>query len=129
MISIAKNEVRTFIAEWQTANGTLLSRRGTIHDMGPTLTHRKDVCWLRFREDKTVTEAMCLTKHSDRAIDRYITSFRQVFTCKTNGLTIQDTALAAKLSPRLVEECHRLFDEYAVTNTKFDALLKAPKTR
>jgi hypothetical protein len=29
-----------------------------------------------------------------------------------------------EIRKRLVEEHHRLFDEYAVTNAKFDALLK-----
>ncbi len=61
---------------------------------------------------------------STRAIDRYITNFRQVFTCKTKGLNVQETAHATKLSQRLVEEYHRLFDEYALTSAKFDALLK-----
>ena len=92
--------------------------------MGPTLTHKKEICRLLLIEGKTVTQVIHLTKHSARAIERYITNFRQVFTCKTNGLTVQETALATKLSQRLVEEYHRLFNEYAITNAKFDALLK-----
>ena len=44
-------------------------------------------------------------------------------------INIQETAHATKLSQRLVEEYHRLFDDYAVTNAKFDVLLKGmPKT-
>jgi hypothetical protein len=46
------------------------------------------------------------------------------FTCKTKGLTVQETSRATKLSQRLVEEYHHLFDDYAITNAKFDALLK-----
>ncbi len=129
MLKTTPTTIGKYIAEWQTANGKLLPRRGTMHDMGPTLTHKKEICRLLFLEGKTVTETMRITKHSERAIDRYITNFRQVFTCKTNGLTIQDTAIAAKLSLRLVEEYHRLFDEYAVTNAKFEALLNGPKAR
>jgi hypothetical protein len=116
--------VGKYIAHWEAENGTLLPRRGTIHDMGPTLTHKKEICRLLFIEGKTVTQVIHLTKHSARAIERYITNFRQVFTCKTNGLTTQETALATKLSQRLVEEYHRLFDEYAITHAKFEALLK-----
>lgn len=116
--------ISTYIAQWQDQHGKLLPRRGTIHDMGPTLTHKKEICRLLFLEGKTVSETVRLTKHSTRAIDRYITNFRQVFTCKTAGLSPQQTAHAAKLSLRLVEEYHRLFDEYAVTNASFKALLK-----
>ena len=35
-------------------------------------------------------------EHSTRAIDRYNTNFRQVFTCKTKGLTVQETAHATQ---------------------------------
>ena len=124
MFKTTPTTVRKYIAHWEAENGKLLPRRGTIHDMGPTLTHKKEICRLLFIEGKTVSQVVNLTKHSTRAIDRYITNFRQVFTCKTKGLTVQETAHATKLSKRLVEEYHRLFDEYAVTNARFDALLK-----
>jgi DNA-binding CsgD family transcriptional regulator len=124
LLKTTPSTVGTYIAQWEADNNTLLPRRGTIHDMGPTLTHKKEICRLLFLDGKTVSEVMRLTKHSPRAIDRYITHFRQVFTCKTKGLNPQETAHATKLSLRLVEEYHRLFDEYAVTNAKFDALLK-----
>jgi DNA-binding CsgD family transcriptional regulator len=124
MFKISPTTVSTYIAQWETEHGQLLPRRGTIHDMGPTLTHKKEICRLLFIEGKTVSQVVNITKHSTRAIDRYITNFRQVFTCKTKGLNVQETAHATKLSQRLVEEYHRLFDEYAVTSAKFDALLK-----
>jgi hypothetical protein len=121
--------VGKYIAQWEQEHATLLPRRGTIHDMGPTLTHKKEICRLLFIDGKTVSQVVNLTKHSTKAIDRYITNFRQVFTCKTKGLTVDETARATKLSKRLVEEYHRLFDDYAVTSSKFDALLKdASKT-
>ena len=124
MFKTTPTTVGKYIAHWEAENGKLLPRRGTIHDMGPTLTHKKEICRLLFIEGKTVSQVINLTKHSARAIERYITNFRQVFTCKTNGLTVQETALASKLSQRLVEEYHRLFNDYAITNAKFDALLK-----
>jgi len=124
MFKISPATVGTYIAQWETENGALLPRRGTIHDMGPTLTHKKEICRLLFIEGKTVSQVVNLTKHSTRAIDRYITNFRQVYTCKTKGLTVDETAHATKLSKRLVEEYHLLFAEYAITNARFDALLK-----
>lgn len=124
MFKTTPTTVGKYIAQWEVEHQQLLPRRGTIHDMGPTLTHKKEICRLLFIEGKTVSQVVNLTKHSTRAIDRYITNFRQVFTCKTKGLDVRETAHATKLSPRLVEEYHRLFDAYAVTSSKFDALLK-----
>ena len=77
-----------------------------------------------FLEGKTVSETVGLTNHSPHAIDRYITNFRQVFTCKAKGLNVLGTSRATKMSPRLVGEYHRLLDDYAVTGRQFDALLK-----
>ena len=124
MFKTSPSTVGKYIAQWEAEHKQLLPRRGTIHDMGPTLTHKKEICRLLFIEGKTVSQVVNLTKHSTRAIDRYITNFRQVFTCKTKGLNVQETAHASKLSQRLVEEYDRLFDEYAVTSTQFDTLLK-----
>lgn len=124
LLKTTPTTIGKYIAQWQDEHGKLLPRRGTIHDMGPTLTHKKEICRLLFLEGKTVSEVVRLTKHSTRAIDRYITNFRQVFTCKTKGLNPHETARATKLSLRLVEEYHRLFDEYAVTSDNFNALLK-----
>jgi hypothetical protein len=116
--------VGKYIAQWEEEHGTLLPRRGTIHDMGPTLTHKKEICRLLFIDGKTVSQVVNLTKHSTKAIDRYITNFRQVFTCKTKGLNLQETARATRLSERLVQEYLRLFEDYAITSSQFDALLK-----
>lgn len=124
MLKTTPTTIGKYIAQWQEEHGALLPRRGTIHDMGPTLTHKREICRLLFLEGKTVSETIRITKHSPRAIERYITNFRQVFTCKTKGLTVPETSRATKLSQRLVEEYHRLFDDYAVTHAKFSALLK-----
>ena len=129
MFKTTPTTVGKYIAQWEAQHGKLLPRRGTIHDMGPTLTHKKEICKLLFIDGKTVSQVVNLTKHSTHAIDRYITNFRQVFLCRSKGLTVQETSRATKLSQRLVEEYHRLFDAYAVSNAKFDALLKeSPKT-
>lgn len=124
LLKTTPTTIGKYIAHWQTEHQKLLPRRGTIHDMGPTLTHKKEICRLLFLDGKTVSQTVRLTNHSPQAIHRYITNFRQVFTCKTKGLTPEETARATKLSPRLVTEYHKLFDEYAVTNDKFADLLK-----
>jgi hypothetical protein len=124
LLKTTPTTVGKYIAQWQEEHGRLLPRRGSIHDIGPTLTHKKEICRLLFLEGKSVSETVRLTKHSPHAIDRYITNFRQVFTCKAKGLNVQETSRATKMSPRLVGEYHRLFAAYAVTSKKFEALLK-----
>lgn len=118
-----------YIKHWENEHGTLLPRRGTIHDLGPTLTHKREICRLLFLEGRTVQDTCQRTKHSPQAVHRYITNFKQVFTCKTKGLTTTETAFATKISTPLVEEYHRLFDEYAVTHPQIDALLNGARSQ
>jgi len=126
LLKTTSSTIGKYIAHWQTEHRQLLPRRGSIHDMGPTLTHKKKICRLLFLEHKTVSKTVFITKHSPQAIDRYITNFRQVYTCKQNNISTDETVRATKLSKRLIEEYHKLFKEFAVTNEQFTQLLNKP---
>ena len=120
--------ITKYIREYENKHDTILPRRGTIHDLGPTLTHKKEICRLLFLEGCSVIETCRRTKHSVQAVNRYITNFKQVLTCKTNGLSVEATAFATKLSQPLVKEYHRLFDEYAVTDQRIAKLIQSKQS-
>ncbi len=126
ILKTTPSTIGKYIAHWQTEHDQLLPRRGTIHDIGPTLTHKKHICRLLFLDKKTVSETARITNHSPQAIHRYITNFRQVFICTQNKLSTTDIALATKLSQRLITEYQKLFQEYALTNDSFAQLLNSP---
>lgn len=123
LLKTTPNTIRRYIRLYEDQHDQLLPRRGTIHDLGPTITHKKEICRLLFLEGCSVGETCRRTRHSPKAVNRYITNFKQVLTCKTNGLDVQQTAFATKLSKPLVEEYHRLFDEYAVTDARIAGLI------
>ena len=64
LLKTTPTTVGKYIKEWQEEHGKLLPRRGSIHDMGPTLTHKKEICRLLFLEGKTVSQTVRLTKHN-----------------------------------------------------------------
>ncbi|MFA6816269.1 MAG: DUF1670 domain-containing protein, partial [Lentisphaeria bacterium] len=72
--------------------------------MGPTLTHKKMIIEKLFVEQKRVEQVMRETYHSARAIERYITSFKQVLMCQRKGMNLHETSFAVKKTPRLVKE-------------------------
>jgi Transposase/Protein of unknown function (DUF1670) len=43
MLKTTPTTIGKYIAQWEAANGRLLPRRGTIHDMGPTLNRLDDI--------------------------------------------------------------------------------------
>lgn len=124
MLKMSPNTISKRIREHEKEKGILLPRRGSIHDIGPTLTHKKEICRMLFLEGKS-TEATCrATRHSPRSVSRYITNFKQVLLCHQKGLSIDETAHATRIAKRVVNEYHELFKEYAVTNKHLDEILK-----
>lgn len=104
--------VSKYLKEYEQAHATQLPRRGTIHDMGPTLTHKREIIAKLLFEGKSVEVTCRETDHSPEAVLRYSTNFRQVLLCQQRGLSEADTAFATKLSLRLVQEYWRLIADY-----------------
>ena len=91
--------------------------------MGPTLTHKSEICRKLFLEGKSVEQVCRETCHSPGAVNRYITDFKRVLQCRLKGLSVEETAFAVKMSKPLVEQYHNLFAEYAQHNPKLEELL------
>jgi hypothetical protein len=54
MLKISPTTVGKYIKDWEIEHNTVLPRRGSIHDMGPTLTHKKIIIRKLFIDKKTV---------------------------------------------------------------------------
>jgi hypothetical protein len=124
LLKMSPSTVSTYTREWELENETLLPRRGTIHDMGPTLTHKKEIIERLFLQGKSVEQVMRETYHSAEAITRYIVAFKQVLLCHRKGLSTEEIAFAVKMSKRLVEEYQRLISELAAKNQSLDQLIE-----
>jgi hypothetical protein len=126
LLKLSPPTVGKYTRQWEQEHGQLLPRRGSIHDLGPTLTHKKDIIRKLFLEGKTVELVMRETCHSAEAIHRYISNFKQVLLCRQKGLQTSEIAYAVKMSPRLVQEYLTLQDEMAQQNIGFETLLNKP---
>ncbi len=124
LLKISAPTVGRYVKEWDKEHGGLLPRRGTIHDMGPTLTHKKEIVRKLFLEGKTVEQVQRETNHSPQAIHRYIQSFKQVLLCLRKGLTVKETSYATKMTQRLVKEYQELVEQYGKENPYLKALLQ-----
>lgn len=124
LLKISPATVSRYVHEHEFETGELVPRRGTIHDMGPTLTHKKPIIRKLFLEGKNVTQVSRETRHSPEAIHRYIRNFRQVLLCRQKGLDEKETAFAVKISQRLVKEYHALIDTFAAENDVLESILQ-----
>lgn len=123
LLKIAPATVSKYISEIEIENQTVLPRRGTIHDMGPSLTHKKIIINKLFIEQKTVQQVSRETYHSVRAIERYIVAFKQILLCRQKGMNTDEIAFSVRKTKRLVKEYEKIIDEYRETSYVLDNLL------
>ena len=83
LLKISPTTVSKYIRLWEECSNQVVPRRGSIHDMGPTLTHKRIIIHKLFIEKKPVQQVARETYHSFHAIQRYIGTFKQILLCKT----------------------------------------------
>lgn len=112
LLKISPSTVSKYIKEYELENKTVVPRRGTIHDIGPSLTHKKIIIHKLFIERKTVQQTSRETFHSLDAIQRYISCFKQVLLCKKKEFSTEQTAFALGRSTRLIKEYESIIEDY-----------------
>jgi hypothetical protein len=125
LLKMSPSTVSKYIKEWEIENREVLPRRGSIHDIGPTLTHKRIIIEKLFIEQKTVQQVSRETCHSLPAIQRYISTFKQILLCKQKGMSIEETAFSVGRTVRLVMEYEKIIEEYKEKNYVIEALLKS----
>lgn len=125
LLKISDPTVGKYIREYEQEHKRLLPRRGTMHDMGPSVTHKVEIIRKLFLEGKTVEQTMRETNHGAEAVHRYIQAFKQILLCHRRNLNVGEIAYATNMSRSLVEEYLQLLQTFAKENIAVDQLLKS----
>jgi hypothetical protein len=74
---LSEHYVGELLREYEAETGKLVPTRGTVHDMGRSVTHKAEAVrrWLRHESPAQIARDM---NHSQSAVDRYIADFRKV---------------------------------------------------
>ncbi len=103
LIGVSAGTIGKDIKVYQTEQGVILPYRGTIHDIGPSLTHKK-VIIEKFLQGIPTPDISRMTQHTEEACDRYIKAFKKV------------RMLHGKMKPleiaRIIGMSERLVNEY-----------------
>lgn len=102
LLAVSRASIGKYIQDIQTEKGITLPYRGTIHDLGPTVTHKRDIVRLKLQKMST-PEIARRTKHSEEAVDRYINDYERV-TRISEIFKPEDIAFVTNLSVSLVNE-------------------------
>jgi hypothetical protein len=123
LLKVSMPTISKYIKEWEIEHNRVVPRRGSIHDIGPTLTHKKIIINKLFIEHESVQQTSRETYHSPQAIQRYISMFRQVMLCCQKGMNTEEIAFATGRTKRLVREYEQIIEEYGRNNYNIKQLI------
>ncbi len=102
------------IKAYERATGETVPRRGTVHDMGRSITHKAIICYKRLVEQKPTSQVAEETFHSADEVEYYVQCFRRVQLCRDSGMAKEDIARATGHSLSLVQEYLDLIDQFKI---------------
>jgi hypothetical protein len=111
ILNISDALVGQLLAEYERQNNTVVPRRGTIHDAGSSVSHKRIICRKRYVEGKSADQIARETYHSIEAVDRYLGQFDRVRHCRSQRLGIIETAHILNCSVSLVKAYRQIDKE------------------
>lgn len=107
----------------------LLPSRGSLHDLGQTVSHKRSICYKRLVEKKSTSQVANETFHSPEAVEQYVQALRRVQLCHDQGMTVADISQATGMSVRLIKEYVNLITEFGLPNLNESSTIQLKKPK
>lgn len=114
LLNMSISRLSTYVLRHERETGELVPRRGTIHDMGRSVTHKAIICYKSLVEKKPTSQVAQETFHSAEDVEHYVQCFRRIQLCRDKGLSAEETAHATGHSLSLVQEYLDLMAEFRI---------------
>jgi hypothetical protein len=115
LLHLPINTVSAVVLRHEREEGQAVPRRGTIHDMGRSVTHKRIICYKRLVEKKTTSKVAEETFHSPEEVEYYVQSLRRVQLCLSAGMTEEDIAAATGRARSVVREYLELIRDFKLS--------------
>jgi hypothetical protein len=114
LLNMSISRLSTYVLSHERQTGELIPRRGTIHDMGRSVTHKAIICYKSLVENKPTSQVAQETFHSPEDVEHYVQCFRRIQLCRDKGLSPEEAAQATGHSLSLVQEYLDLIREFRI---------------
>jgi len=104
-----RQTVSNYMKEVETEKKVQIPDRGRVHDMGRSVTHKKEIVRYMLQNHSQI-EIKRLTHHSGESVDRYLTDYNRVKMLR-GKFAPQEVAFATGLSISLANEYLDLIEE------------------
>jgi hypothetical protein len=128
MIHINYSTLSRLVLDHERETGQMVPRRGTIHDMGRSVTHKRIICYKRLVEQKPTSQVAQETFHSADEVEYYVQCLRRVWLCRDSGMSPEQVAQATGHSLSLVQEYLGLIEEFDLPRLPDSQGKEAPRT-
>ncbi len=110
LIGVSVVTILKYIREYQIEQEEILPYRGTIHDISPTLIHKKIII-KQFLRNIPTPEIARWTSHSEVACDRYIKSLIKVKKLYNEGFQVKNIASDLDMNKTLAKEYVEIIED------------------
>jgi len=121
LLGLSQSTVSRLIHQYQQRTGEVLPFRGTVHDLGRTLTHKRQAVEWKLQGLLTQEIARRI-HHTPEAVDAYLTDFERVYQLHRDGKTLVQIAFFTRIAQSVVRQYIDLIEEYEITETRLHQL-------
>lgn len=114
LLHVHMSTVSYDIVNHERQTGQTVPRRGTVHDIGPSVTHKAIICYKQLVEKKPTSQVAQETFHSPGEVEYYVQCFRRIQLCRDSGMSKEDIARVTGHSLSLVQEYLDLMEEFGL---------------
>lgn len=111
LLHVQTSTVSRTVREHEQGSKEIIPRRGTIHDMGRSITHKATICRKRLVEQKTTSQVAAETHHHPEEVEYYVQCLRRIRLCQESGMSVEEICQATTHSKFLVKEYLDLIEE------------------
>lgn len=107
---LSEHYISKVLREYETETGEIVPTRGTVHDLGPAVTHKAEIVrrWLRHESPAQIARE---TRHSQASVDRYIADYQKV-RLLTQKVSKAEIPALTGMSAGVVEQYITLLTQY-----------------
>jgi len=107
---LSEHYISEALREYEAETGEIVPTRGTVHDLGPAVTHKAEIVrrWLRHESPAQIARH---TNHAQASVDRYIADYQKVRLLAQRAALTDIPALTG-LSAGVVAQYIELLQQY-----------------
>lgn len=116
ILKMSTSTISKNILNYEKETGEVVPRRGTVHDMGRSVTHKRIICHKRFAKKYSSVRIARETSHSLEEVEKYLLDCRRIKYCLLKGLEEEQISFVLKMSRNLVREYIEIINEFEDRN-------------